>query len=96
MPWIVILFAVLVGPLGGISIALVIAQPVIESAWCTLCLATAAISILMISPAVDEALASLQYMKRVVDSGEGSWWQAFWGLRTPRRPPRRMPGTAWS
>jgi hypothetical protein len=33
----------------------------------------------MIGPAMDEMLASLQYMKRVRDSG-GSVWRRFWGL----------------
>ena len=91
LPWTVILFAILVGPLGAISIALVIAQPVFEGAWCTLCLTTAVISVMMIGPAMDEALASLQYMKRLVDSGRASWWQAFWGGDTPPVPPRHVP-----
>ena len=79
MPWIVVLFALLVGPLGAISIGLVIAQPVVYDAWCTLCLASAAVSVAMIGPAMDEALASLQHLKRVSTSG-ASVWRAFWGL----------------
>ena len=79
MPWIVIVFGVFVGPLGAVSILLVILQPVMFDAWCTLCLSTAAISVLMIGPAMDEFLASLQYLKRVRDDG-GSVWRAFWGL----------------
>jgi uncharacterized membrane protein len=83
MPWIVVGFAILVGPLGAISIGLVIAQPVMYNAWCSLCLASAALSVLMIGPAMDEALASLQHLRRVHDRG-GSWWRAFWGLAAPR------------
>jgi uncharacterized membrane protein len=79
MPWIVILFGVLVGPLGLISVMLVIFQPVLFDAWCTLCLSTAAISIVMIGPTMDEVLASLQHLKRVKLSG-ASWWKAFWGI----------------
>lgn len=78
MPWIVIVFAILVGPLGLVSVGLVIAQPVLYHAWCTLCLTSAAISIAMIPPAMDEALASLQHLRRVRDGG-GSVWRAFWG-----------------
>ena len=79
MPWIVIVFGVFVGPLGAISVLLVILQPVMFDAWCTLCLATAAISVLMIGPAMDEFLASLQHIKRA--KGEGrSAWQTFLGL----------------
>lgn len=76
-PWVVVVFAVAVGPLGLISILLVIAQPVLYGTFCTLCLVTAVISLAMIPPAVDEALASLQELRRVKESG-GSVWSAFW------------------
>lgn len=79
MPWIVVLFGVAVGPLGGVSVLLVILQPVLYQNWCTLCLTTAVISVVMIGPAMDEVLASLQYLKRVHREG-GSVWKAFWGL----------------
>ncbi|MEX2571075.1 MAG: vitamin K epoxide reductase family protein [Gemmatimonadota bacterium] len=79
MPWIVILFGIAVGPLGAISILLVISQPVLLSAWCTLCLGSAVISVLMIGPAVDELLASLQHVRREADRGRSAW-RVFWGL----------------
>lgn len=78
MPWIVILFGFAVGPLGATSITLVILQPVMFHEWCTLCLCSALISIAMIGPAMDEVLASLQYLARVRARG-GSLWGAFWG-----------------
>ena len=77
-PWIVVIFGVAIGPLGLVSVLLVIAQPVLFSS-CTLCLASAVISLAMIPPAVDEVLASLQRLRRVQLAG-GSVWQAFWGL----------------
>ncbi len=76
-PWIVVLFALAVGPLGLTSVLLVIAQPVLYGSFCTLCLVSAAISLAMIPLAVDEALASAQQLRRVKDAG-GSVWQAFW------------------
>lgn len=77
-PWIVVLFGIATGPLGLVSVLLVILQPVAVGAWCTLCIVTAVISIVMISPAMDELLASLQYIQRA--RGEGySLWDAFWG-----------------
>jgi type IV secretory pathway VirB3-like protein len=79
MPWIVIVFGLAVGPLGVVSIMLVVSQPVFFSAFCTLCLASAVVSVAMIGPAMDEMLASLQYIKRVRQEG-GSFWKAFWGL----------------
>lgn len=80
MPWIVVLFGIAVGPLGGVSILLVILQPVLFDNWCTLCLASAFISVIMIGPAMDEILASLQHLKREKHAGR-SWWKAFWGLQ---------------
>ena len=78
MPWIVIVFGLAVGPLGAVSIILVILQPVLFDAWCTLCLSSAVISLWMIGPAMDEMLASLQYMKRVKKANQ-SVWKAFLG-----------------
>lgn len=63
-PWMVILFGLVVGPLGAISVLLVILQPLFYDAWCTLCLASAVVSVLMIGPAMDEVLASLQVLRR--------------------------------
>lgn len=80
MPWIVVLFGLAVGPLGLISIMLVVFQPVLFDAWCTLCLVTAFISVVMIGPAMDEVLASLQFLKRAKKAGK-PMWQAFWGYK---------------
>lgn len=84
-PWIVIIFGVAVGPLGLVSILLVIAQPVLYGAFCTLCLCSAVISLSMIPPAVDEVLASLQHLRRTQLEG-GSVWKAFWGKGPHARP----------
>jgi uncharacterized membrane protein len=83
MPWIVIIFGLAVGPLGLASIALVMSQPLVVGHWCTLCLASAVISVVMIGPATDEMLASLQHVKRQRDLGH-STWRVFWGLETLR------------
>ena len=77
-PWLVILFGLFVGPFGAASVTLVILQPVLFHAWCTLCLTSAFISLNMIGPAMDELLASLQYLKREHTQGR-SVWHAFWG-----------------
>lgn len=79
IPWMVIVFAILIGPLGAISVALVISQPLLVNSWCTLCLASAVVSALMIGPAMDEALASLQNLKDVARDPNLSLWKAFWG-----------------
>ncbi|AUV84033.1 vitamin K epoxide reductase [Salinigranum rubrum] len=76
-PWVVIIFGMAVGPLGGVSVLLVILQPVMYDAWCTLCLLSALVSLAMISPALDEMLASLQYLRAVYEN-DGSLWAALW------------------
>lgn len=78
MPWMVVVFGLAVGPLGFVSVMLVVFQPVLFDAFCTLCLASAVVSIGMIGPAMDEMLASLQYLQRVRLSGQSAW-RAFWG-----------------
>jgi uncharacterized membrane protein len=79
MPWMVVIFGVLVGPLGAVSILLVVFQPLLFDAWCTLCIASAVVSVVMIGPAMDECLASLQYLRRAVDAKK-SFWRTFFGL----------------
>jgi hypothetical protein len=86
MPWLVLLFGFLVGPLGAVSITLVILQPFIGG-WCFLCLITAFISVIMIGPAMDEVLASLQFLRAESRAGR-SVWQAFWGLREAEAAPQ--------
>lgn len=81
MPWIVVVFGLAVGPLGLVSVLLVVLQPVMFSAWCTLCLVSAFISVIMIGPTMDEMLASLQYLKRVKKS-DLPFWKAFWGFKS--------------
>jgi len=63
----------------AVSLLLMIFQPVLFDVWCTLCLASAVISLLMIGPALDEFLASLQYLKTESSRGRSAC-RAFWGL----------------
>jgi uncharacterized membrane protein len=81
MPWIVVVFGIAVGPLGLVSVLLVVLQPVMFDTWCTLCLVTAFISVVMIGPTMDELLASMQYLKRVKKAGLPVW-KAFWGVKS--------------
>lgn len=77
MPWIVVFFGMAIGPIGAVSIMLTIFQPVLYDSWCTLCLASAVISLVMIGPAIDEVLATLQFLKREKQRAH-SLWHAFW------------------
>jgi uncharacterized membrane protein len=77
MPWMVLMFGVLVVPLGVVSIVLVILQPVAVGAWCTLCLVTAAAMLIMIAPAVDEVVAMGQFLVGARREGK-PFWRMFW------------------
>ncbi|MFP4600790.1 MAG: vitamin K epoxide reductase family protein [Persicimonas sp.] len=77
MPWLVTLFGILIIPLGLVHVFLVISQPVIVGAWCTLCILAAAIALPMIALAAPEVAAMIQHVKKHVDGGEG-FWEVFW------------------
>lgn len=77
MPWMVALFGIVVIPLGVVSIALVIMQPLAVGAWCTLCLLTAALMLFMIPLALDEVVAMVQYVRRERRRGQSAW-RVFW------------------
>jgi uncharacterized membrane protein len=77
MPWMVLLFGLFIIPPGVTSIVLVILQPVSVGAWCTLCLAASVVMLLMVPPALDEVIATSQFLLRTRREG-GSIWRALW------------------
>ena len=77
MPWMVVMFFMLVVPLGIVSIVLVMLQPIAVGAWCTLCLITAAAMLIMIVPAIDEVVATGQFLLGARREGK-PLWQTFW------------------
>lgn len=68
-PWLVLLYAATAVGLGAASTVLVILQPLLAHAWCTLCLLSALISVNVVGPALAEALATLQSIRRAADRG---------------------------
>ncbi len=97
MPWMVSLFGLLVVPLGIASIVLMIMQPVVVGAWCTVCIITAFFMLLMLVLSLDEVLAMVEYLLQINREGK-SVWRTFWyggdaiGDRlTPRRTERNRP-----
>lgn len=76
-PWIVVAFGLVVGLLGAVAVVLAILQPVAFHAWCTLCLCSAAVSVLLVGPAAREVLASAQFLARERARGR-SLWNALW------------------
>lgn len=77
MPWMVLLFGFFIIPPGVTSIVLVTLQPIGVGAWCTVCLITAVVMLAMVPPAVDEVIATVQFLRRTKREG-GSLWRAVW------------------
>lgn len=77
-PWVVIAFSLIIFPGAAVSIVLMAIQPVFVGTWCSLCLVSAFVSFIICGLGADEALATLQHLKRVRDSG-GSVTRALWG-----------------
>lgn len=80
MPWTVLAFGVVILTGAGVSVLLILMQAFLVGAWCTPCLASAAISLAIFVLGYGEPLAGLRYLARVRDSG-GSTWRALWGMR---------------
>lgn len=79
MPWLVLIFGIMIVPLGAISITFIIIQPIILGTWCTLCLLAAAAMLLQIPYAVDELLATCQFLARRKKEGRPLLWVLFRG-----------------
>ncbi|SOD40150.1 Nucleoside-diphosphate-sugar epimerase [Nitrosovibrio sp. Nv4] len=77
MPWMVLLFGILIVPLGVVSIYFIIIQPIVIGTWCTLCLIAAVAMLLQIPYSFDEILATLQFLKDRHKNGK-SWWHVLW------------------
>jgi nucleoside-diphosphate-sugar epimerase len=70
MPWLVLLFGLMIAPLGITSIFFVIIQPISIGTWSTLALIGAAAMLVQIPYSLDELLATLQFMRRRKRAGK--------------------------
>ena len=77
-PWTVLALGVVISCGAVVSVLLVVVQPVVVGAWCTLCLSSALVSFLIFGWGVKEPLAALQHLRRVRRSG-GSVWTGLRG-----------------
>ncbi len=64
MPWLVLIFGIMIVPLGAVSITFIIIQPIILDTWCTLCLIAASAMLLQIPYSLDELVATTQFLIR--------------------------------
>lgn len=77
MPWLVVMFALLVIPLGVYGLVLVLLQPLAVGAGCTLCLVVSAAMLLLVPVTLDELVATVQYLRGATRGGASAWW-TFW------------------
>lgn len=93
LPWVCLaLGAVLTGG-AVVSILLVIIQPALAGAWCTLCLVSAAISLALFALGIGEARAAWQEIGRAVERG-CSFGDAFWGRASIVQPAQPAPAVS--
>jgi len=77
MPWMVLALAILILPLGVVSIYFVIIQPIAIGTWCTLCLIAALAMAVMIPYALNEFVAMGQFLVWSRKQGK-PFWRTFW------------------
>ncbi|TIP96850.1 MAG: vitamin K epoxide reductase, partial [Mesorhizobium sp.] len=90
MPWMVLLFGLLIIPLGVVSVSFIIIQPPLIGALCTLCILQAAVTVVLIPYSVDEVLATIQYLWGATRAGE-PFWRTFW-MGGPALSENQTPG----
>lgn len=72
MPWLVILFGLMIAPLGITSIAFIIIQPIVIGTWSVIALLGAAAILVQIPYSLDEMIATVQFLRRRHRAGR-SW-----------------------
>jgi len=77
MPWMVLGLAVLIVPLGVVSIYFIIIQPIVIGTWCTLCLIAALAMAVMIPYSLNEFVAMGQFLAWSHKQGK-PFWRTFW------------------
>lgn len=90
-PWTVLAFGFVIANGAVVSVGLMMVQPLFANAWCTLCLVSAVVSLIIFGWGADEPLAALQHLKRVRKSGGSAWRRC--GALTPRKGGTSRVGT---
>lgn len=76
MPWLTVLFGVMIVPLGAVSIFFIVIQPIVIGTYSTLALVAAAAMLLQIPYAIDEIVATVQFLIRRHRAGR-PWMLVF-------------------
>jgi hypothetical protein len=69
-PWLVLLFGLMIVPLGMTTILFIVIQPVVLGTWSTLALVGGAAVLIQIPYSLDELLATAQFLRRRVRAGQ--------------------------
>ncbi len=97
-PWAVLLLGAVAVLLGVGGAVLAVCQPLLFGAFCTLCLASALCSVLILGAVLDEVWAAWEHLRRESARGR-SFWSALWGARETQSSPAQTGGKetgAWS
>jgi uncharacterized membrane protein len=83
MPWAVLAFGATITGLAVVGVLLTITMGTPVHHWCTVCLVSASISVLIFGLGIGEVLPALQYLKRVYEETHSleADWLAIWGRR---------------
>ncbi|RKF12713.1 NAD-dependent epimerase/dehydratase family protein [Roseovarius spongiae] len=76
MPWLVVLFGIMIVPLGAISIFFIVIQPIVIGTYSTLALLAAAAMVWQIPYSLDELVATYQFLRRRHKAGR-PWLLVF-------------------
>src|SRR6056297_4161949 len=76
MPWLTVLFGIMIVPLGAVSIFFIVIQPIVIGTYSTLALVAAAAMLVQIPYAVDEIVATIQFLLRRHRAGR-PWLKVF-------------------
>lgn len=79
MPWLVVLFGLMIAPLGITSIFFVIIQPIVIGTWSIVALIGVAAILVQIPYSLDELIATLQFVRRRVQAGRNGFTVFFRG-----------------
>lgn len=90
MPWLVVLFGLMIAPLGITSIFFIIIQPVVIGTWSIVALIGAAAVLIQIPYSLDELLATLQFLRRRAKAGQ-NWLRVLFKGDTDET--QNSPGT---
>ena len=85
MPWLVVLFGLMIAPLGITSIFFIIIQPIVIGTWSIVALAGAAAVLIQIPYSLDELIATLQFLRRRSRAGQ-SWLRVLFVGDTDEMP----------